>query len=69
MVADFGYRESTLNVDASIQYSVTDWLKFTLEGRNPTNDPTYSTMYADAPVTPTYQSTGRIVTAGVRMSV
>src|SRR4051812_41287034 len=68
VVADFGYRESTLNVDASLQYSVTDWLKFTLEARNLTNDPTYSTMYADAPVTQTYQSTGRIVTAGVRMS-
>ena len=66
VVADFGYRESTLNIDASIQYSINDWMKFTLEGRNLTNDPTYSTMYAAAPVTQTYQSTGRIVTAGVR---
>lgn len=68
VIGDFGYRESTLNIDASIQYAVNDWLKFTLEGRNLTNDPTYSTMYAAAPVTQTYQSTGRIVTAGVRLT-
>lgn len=67
VVADFGYRQNMLNVDAEIQYDITTWMKFTLEGRNLTNQPTYNTMYADSPVTQTYASTGRVITAGVRM--
>jgi TonB-dependent receptor len=67
VIGDFGFTENQLNVDAAFSLSVTDWLKFTLEGRNLTNEPQYRTMYADSPVTQTYQSTGRIVTAGVRM--
>ncbi|HEX4737529.1 MAG TPA: TonB-dependent receptor [Allosphingosinicella sp.] len=66
VVADFGYRQSMLNIDAEFQYNLTNWMKFTLEGRNLTNQPTYNTMYADSPVTQTYASTGRVVTAGVR---
>ncbi|MDB5669241.1 MAG: TonB-dependent receptor [Alphaproteobacteria bacterium] len=68
VIGDFGYNENQLNVDGSIQYSVTDYVKLTLEGRNLTNAPSYRTMYADDPVAQTYQSTGRIITAGVRVT-
>jgi TonB-dependent receptor len=67
VIGDFGYTENQLNVDAAFAVNVTDWLKLTLEGRNLTNEPQYRTMYADSPVTQTYQSTGRIITAGVRL--
>lgn len=68
VIGDFGFNESQLNVDAAFALNVTKWLKFTLEGRNLTNEPQYRTMYADSPVTQTYQSTGRIVTAGARLT-
>ena len=67
VVADFGYNEDTLNVDFALALSVTDFAKLTLEGRNLTNDPQYRTMYGANPVTQTYASTGRILTAGVRL--
>src|SRR4051812_8991331 len=67
-IGDFGFTENQLNVDAALALTVNDWMKFTLEGRNLTNEPQYRTMYADSPVTQTYQSTGRIITAGVRMT-
>jgi iron complex outermembrane receptor protein len=67
VVADFGFTENTLNIDAAFAINVTDSIKLTLEGRNLTNEPQYRTMYEDSPVTQTYASTGRIVTAGVRM--
>ncbi len=67
VVADFGYTEDTLNVDAALAWSVTDRLRLTLEARNLTNQPQYRTMYEANPVTQTYASTGRIVTAGARV--
>ena len=67
MVADFGYNEDTLNVDVALGLNVTKFAKLTLEARNLTNDPQYRTMYAANPVTQTYASTGRIVTAGLRL--
>ncbi|MGK6356445.1 TonB-dependent receptor domain-containing protein [Sphingomonas sp. DT-207] len=68
VVADFGYNEDTLNIDVAIGVNVTDYAKLTLEARNLTNERQYRTMYADNPVTQTYASTGRIVTAGLRLS-
>lgn len=68
VVADFGYNEDTLNLDFALGYNVTDWAKLTLEGRNLTNNTQYRTMYAANPVTQTYGSTGRIITAGLRMT-
>ncbi|MCP3732496.1 TonB-dependent receptor [Sphingomonas sp. MG17] len=67
IVADFGYNEDTLNVDFAFAVNVTDFAKFTLEARNLTNETQYRTMYAANPVTQTYASTGRIVTAGARL--
>ena len=66
--ADFGYNENQLNIDFAMSYAVTDFAKLSLEGRNMTNTPQYRTMYAANPVSQTYASTGRIITAGLRMS-
>jgi iron complex outermembrane receptor protein len=68
VIGDFGYNEDQLNVDAAFALNLNEWMKFTLEARNLTNEPTYRTMYSASPVTQTYQSTGRIFTAGVRMT-
>jgi iron complex outermembrane receptor protein len=65
--ADFGYNEDQLNIDFAVSYAVTKFAKLSLEGRNMTNEPQYRTMYAANPVTQTYASTGRIITAGLRM--
>jgi TonB-dependent receptor len=67
VVADFGFTENTLNVDAAFAWNLTKALKLTLEGRNLTNEPQYRTMYEANPVSQTYASTGRIITAGARM--
>lgn len=67
VVADFGYVENTLNIDAALAINVTDNVKLTLEGRNLTNEPQYRTIYQANPVSSVYASTGRIVTAGVRL--
>ncbi|MHA6720662.1 TonB-dependent receptor domain-containing protein [Sphingomonas sp. RS6] len=68
VVADFGYNEDTFNLDFAFAINVTDFARFTVEGRNLTNQTQYRTMYADNPVSQTYGSTGRIITAGVRMT-
>jgi TonB-dependent receptor len=67
VLADFGYTEDTLNVDAALAWNVNKIVKLTLEGRNLTNEPQYRSMYQANPVTQTYASTGRIFTAGVRV--
>lgn len=67
VVSDFGFRENQLNVDAALSYAVTKFARITLEGRNLTNAPTYSTEYAADPVSQNYQSTGRVITAGLRV--
>ncbi|HEX8526037.1 TonB-dependent receptor domain-containing protein [Allosphingosinicella sp.] len=68
VIADFGYTENTLNIDAAMSLNVTDYLRLTLEGRNLTNTATHRTMYEASPVTQTYQSTGRVITAGARLT-
>jgi TonB-dependent receptor len=68
VIADFGYTENMLNVDAAASWRVTDWVRLTLEGRNLTNAATHRTMYQANPVTQTYQSTGRVITAGARIT-
>jgi iron complex outermembrane recepter protein len=68
IVADFGYTENTLNIDFASSWNVNRFLRLTLEGRNLTNSPTYRTMYEANPVTQLYQSTGRIITVGARVT-
>jgi TonB-dependent receptor len=67
VIADFGYTEDTLNVDAALAWNLNKILKLTLEGRNLTDAPQYRTMYEANPVSQTYASTGRIITVGARM--
>lgn len=67
VVADFGYTEDTFNLDAAFGFNVTEYAKLTLEGRNLTNATQDRTMYAANPVVQSYGSTGRIITAGVRV--
>jgi iron complex outermembrane receptor protein len=66
-VSDFGFRENQFNVDAAMSYAVTSFAKLTIEGRNLTNAPSYSTEYAADPVSQNYQSTGRVITGGLRL--
>ncbi|PVX30017.1 TonB-dependent receptor domain-containing protein [Sphingomonas pokkalii] len=68
VLADFGYNEDQFNLDAAFAVNLTKFARFTIEGRNLTNQPQYRTMYAANPVSQTYGSTGRIITAGVRLS-
>ncbi len=68
IIADFGYVEDTLNVDAALSYALTSFARLTLEGRNLTNVPQYRTMYAANPVSQLYGSTGRIITGGMRLT-
>jgi iron complex outermembrane receptor protein len=67
VMSDFGYNEDQLNIDFATSFALTDWAKLTLEGRNLTNEAQYRTMYEANPVTQTYSSSGRIITAGVRV--
>ena len=66
VVSDFGYRASQFNVDAAMSYALTSYARLTLEGRNLTNAASYATEYQADPVAQNYQSTGRVITAGVR---
>jgi hypothetical protein len=66
--ADFGYNENQFNLDAAFAINVTKFARFSLEARNLTNQPQYRTMYAANPVSQIYGSTGRIITAGVRLN-
>ena len=68
VIADFGYTEDTLNVDFASSFNLTDWIRLTFEARNLLNETTHRTMYQANPVTQTYQSTGRVFTAGARVT-
>ncbi|WP_066651521.1 MULTISPECIES: TonB-dependent receptor domain-containing protein [Sphingomonas] len=67
IVADFGYRESTFNLDFASSYALTPWARVSLEARNLTNTTQWNTMYAANPLSSVAASTGRIVTAGIRV--
>ena len=67
VLSDFLFRESQLNVDAAFTYNLDRWAEIVVQGRNLTNAPEWDTMYAANPVTQTYQSAGRVITAGIRL--
>jgi iron complex outermembrane receptor protein len=68
VIGDFGFTENTLNIDFATSYNLTDWIRLTFEARNLTNETTHRTMYEANPVTQLYQSTGRVFTAGARVT-
>lgn len=65
---DFRYREAQLNIDVAFSYNLTSWAELILQGRNLTNAPEWDTEYSANPVTQTYSSAGRVVTAGIRLA-
>ncbi|OYY91026.1 MAG: TonB-dependent receptor [Sphingomonas sp. 28-66-16] len=67
VLADFGYREATFNLDFASSYALTPWARISLEARNLTNATQYNTIYAANPLSSVSASTGRIVTAGLRV--
>ena len=63
-----GY-DSTINVDASIRYKLTDWLEVSLEGTNLTDE--YRTRFVNDPAPRAYENNhfGRVFMAGVRVQM
>lgn len=63
-----GY-DSTINVDASIRYALTDWLELSLEGTNLTDE--YRTRFVNDPAPRGYENNhfGRVFMAGVRVQM
>ena len=67
LVNDFIFSGATTNVDASMSYQITDFLTFTLEGLNLTNQASQRYAYQAQPVVSQYASSGPIYRAGLRM--
>ena len=69
LMNDFVGSEATRNVDANVTFQATDYLSFTIEGLNLTNQTENRWAYADEPLVTQYSSTGRQIFAGFRLSL
>ena len=69
LVNDFVGSEATRNIDAAVKWQATDWLEFTIEGLNLTNQTENRWAYQDEPLVTQYSSTGRQVFAGFRLTL
>jgi iron complex outermembrane recepter protein len=69
LLNDFVGSEATRNIDAAVKFQVTDWLQFTVEALNLTNQTENRWAYQDEPLVTQYSSTGRQVFAGFRLSL
>ncbi len=67
LINDFAYSRSTLNMDASMSYKVTDYATLTLEGLNLTNQTSDRYAYQGQEAVTQYSSSGRIFRAGLRV--
>lgn len=67
LINDFAYSRSTLNVDASVSYKVTDFATLSLEGLNLTNQTSDRYAYQGQEAVTQYSSSGRILRAGLRV--
>jgi iron complex outermembrane recepter protein len=67
LINDFAYSQSTLNVDASMSYKVTDYATLSLEGLNLTNQTSDRYAYQGQEAVTQYSSSGRILRAGLRV--
>ena len=67
LINDFAYSRSTLNVDASMSYKVTDFATLSLEGLNLTNQTSDRYAYQGQEAVTQYSSSGRILRAGLRV--
>ena len=69
LVNDFLGSKATRNIDASVTWQVTDFLSFSVEGLNLTNQTEDRWAYQDEPLVTQYSSTGRQIFAGFRLSL
>ena len=69
LVNDFIGSKATRNIDASVSWQMTDYLSFSLEGLNLTNQTEDRWAYAQEPLVTQYSSTGRQVFAGFRLTL
>ena len=67
LINDFIFSRSTLNVDASMSYKITDFATLSLEGLNLTNQKTNRYAYQGQEAVTNYASTGRIFRVGARL--
>jgi iron complex outermembrane recepter protein len=69
LINDFLGSKATRNIDASVTFQATDFLSFTVEGLNLTNQTEDRWAYQDEPLVTQYSSTGRQIFAGFRLSL
>jgi iron complex outermembrane receptor protein len=69
LINDFVGSEATRNIDASVKFQATEWLQFSVEGLNLTNQTENRWAYEAEPLVTQYSSTGRQIFAGFRLSL
>jgi TonB-dependent receptor len=69
LINDFVGSEATRNIDAGVKFQATDWLQFSIEGLNLTNQTEDRWAYQDEPLVTQYSSPGRQIFAGFRMTL
>jgi TonB-dependent receptor len=69
LINDFVGSEATRNIDAGVKFQATDWLQFSVEGLNLTNQTEDRWAYQDEPLVTQYSSPGRQIFAGFRMTL
>ena len=67
LINDFVFSRSTLNVDSSINFKLTDFASLTVEGLNLTNQTSDRYAYQGQNAVTQYASAGRVFRAGVRV--
>jgi len=69
LVNDFLGSRATRNIDAKVTWQAFDYLSFSIEGLNLTNQTEDRWAYEDEPLVTQYSSTGRQIFAGFRLSL
>jgi TonB-dependent receptor len=69
LVNDFLGSRATRNIDAKVTWQAMDYLSFTIEALNITNQTEDRWAYEDEPLVTQYSSTGRQIFAGFRLSL
>jgi iron complex outermembrane receptor protein len=69
LINDFIGSEATRNIDLSVKWQATDWLQFSFEALNVTNQTENRWAYREDPLVTQYSSTGRQFFGGFRLSL
>jgi TonB-dependent receptor len=69
LVNDFLGSKATRNIDAKVTWQAKEYLSFSIEGLNLTNQTEDRWAYEDEPLVTQYSSTGRQIFAGFRLSL